>query len=104
MDPSLMYPESFHPANRNMRRDWKGPVKHFNRIQRPPKYFLIDFGMSCTYPPERGVPSDFPVKGGDKSAPELDDENQPYNPFLTDVYYLGNWVREYFIQVLAFFI
>jgi hypothetical protein len=94
-----MYPESFHPADRNMRRDWKGPARHFNRIQRPPKYYLIDFGMSHSYPPEYGVPVDFPVQGGDKTAPELNNEDQPYNPFPTDVYYLGNWVREHFIQV-----
>jgi hypothetical protein len=102
LDPSSLYPESFHPANRNMRRDWKGPVQHFNRVQRPPKYYLIDFGLSHSYPPEYGVPFDFPVEGGDKTAPELKYEDQRYNPFPTDVYYLGNWVREHFILVLLF--
>ena len=37
--------------------------------------------------------------GGDKSAPELQDGKPPYNRFPTDVYYLGNLIREDYMEV-----
>ena len=45
---------------------------------------------------------DTPIRGGDKSAPEHQDRATQYNPYPTDVYYLGNLVREFYIQVCAF--
>ena len=41
---------------------------------------------------------DDPLRGGDRSAPEHMRGRQ-CNPFLTDVYYLGNLVREQFLMV-----
>jgi hypothetical protein len=46
-----------------------------------------------------GPPLDEPLQGGDKSAPEHQDGKTPCNPFPTDVYYLGNLVRQDYIQV-----
>ena len=57
------------------------------------------FGLSRYYDPANGPPLDMPVRGGDKSAPEHQDNETPYNPFPTDVYYLGNLVRKHFMQV-----
>ncbi|KAI0253541.1 hypothetical protein BJV78DRAFT_1122973, partial [Lactifluus subvellereus] len=98
LDPSKMYPKSFHPANIKRSRDFCGKAKGYTRTWRPPRYLLIDFGLSRQYDPANGSPLDRPLRGGDKSAPEHQDGNTPCNPFPTDVYYLGNLVREGFIQ------
>ena len=60
---------------------------------------LIDFGLSRRYDPANGSPLDKPYQGGDKSVPEHQDTERFCNPFPTDVYYVGNLVREEFIQV-----
>ncbi|KAI0044702.1 hypothetical protein FA95DRAFT_1561964 [Auriscalpium vulgare] len=96
MDPG-MFPKPFHPVNLQMRRDWKGKARYYTRTQRPPRYFFIDFGLSGIYPPESGPPLDKPYRGGDRTAPEHVDTSIPCNPFPTDVYYLGNLIRECFI-------
>jgi hypothetical protein len=41
---------------------------------------------------------DEPLRGGDKTAPEHRRGGQ-CNPFRTDIYYLGNLIREQFMQV-----
>ncbi|KAI0044708.1 hypothetical protein FA95DRAFT_1623057 [Auriscalpium vulgare] len=99
LDPSGMYPESFNPnpTKLDMRRDLKGKAKYYTRTQRPPRYLFIDFGLSRVYPPELGPPIDIASRGGDKSAPEHVDTDIPCNPFPTDVYYLGNVIRQNFI-------
>ena len=102
LDPSNMYPESFHPVDIDRRKDFRRQAKWYSRTRRPTKYLLIDFGLSRRYDPADGPPLDRPVHGGDKSAPEHQDRVTPCNPFHTDVYYLGNLVREDFIQVSPF--
>ena len=99
LDPSNMYPESFHPARISRSRDFRHRAKAYTRTRRPSRYLLIDFGLSRYYDPANGPPLDMPVRGGDKSAPEHQDNEAPYNPFPTDVYYLGNLVREDYMQV-----
>jgi hypothetical protein len=74
-------------------------AKAHTRTWRPPRYLLIDFGLSRQYDPAKGPPLEKPLRGGDKSAPEHRDMETPCDPFPTDVYYLGNLVREDFIQV-----
>jgi hypothetical protein len=103
LDPSNMYPESFHPADMNRSKDFRRKAKWYSRTRRPTKYLLIDFGLSRRYDPADGPPLDKPYKGGDKSAPEHQDTERLCNPFPTDVYYLGNLVREEFMQVCIFF-
>jgi len=102
LDPSHMYPESFHPANNQRTRDFRRKAKWYSRTRRPTRYLLIDFGLSHQYDPANGPPLEKPLRGGDKSAPEHQDMSTPCNPFPTDVYYLGNLVREYYMQVYAF--
>ncbi|EIM87924.1 uncharacterized protein STEHIDRAFT_109782 [Stereum hirsutum FP-91666 SS1] len=98
MDPTQLYPHSFHPVVRDRRRDWKGNAKHYTRTRYPPKYYLIDFGLSHRYTPEEEPPRRLPVFGGDKSAPEHEAYHTPCDPFPTDVYYLGNLVRKMFMS------
>ena len=99
LDPSDMYPESFHPAEINRSKDFRRKAKWYSRTRRPTNYLLIDFGLSRRYDPANGPPLDKPYQGGDKTAPEHQDLEIFCNPFPTDVYYLGNLVREEFIQV-----
>ena len=95
-DPSEMYPEGFHPIQMNRKRNFKGSAERYTRTERPPRYYLIDFGLSRRYT-SRDV-LDEPLRGGDRSAPEHQGRRL-CNPFHTDIYYLGNLVREEFIQV-----
>jgi hypothetical protein len=48
-DPSLMYPEGYHPIQINRNLNFKGRAKRYTRTQRPPRYYLIDFGLSRRY-------------------------------------------------------
>ena len=112
MDPSPLFPIPFHPLRQTMRRDFKGTAEAaYTRTERPVKYYIIDFGLSIRYDSIDPPPSEVPVLGGDKSVPEFkgDDPSKrygglskPYNPFPTDVYCLGNWMREDFLDVSSF--
>ncbi|KAH9954061.1 kinase-like domain-containing protein [Russula dissimulans] len=94
-DPSEMYPEGFHPIQMSRNRNFKGSARRYTRTERPPRYYLIDFGLSRRYT-SRDV-FDEPLRGGDRSAPEHQD-GRLCNPFHTDIYYLGNLVREEFMR------
>ncbi|KAH9033889.1 kinase-like domain-containing protein [Lactarius pseudohatsudake] len=98
LDPSGMYPKSFHPADPRKSKDFRQKVKGYSRTRRPTRYLLIDFGLSRHYDPAKGPPLDKPLRGGDKSAPEHRDRETPRDPFPTDVYYLGNLVREDYME------
>jgi serine/threonine protein kinase len=95
-DPSEMYPQGYHPTQMDRSRNFKGRAKRYTRTQRPPRYYLIDFGLSRQYPSRRAL--DVPLRGGDKSAPEHRSVTW-CNPFYTDIYYLGNLVRQEFTMV-----
>ncbi|SRR5216684_8640856 len=97
LDPSGMYPDGFHPIKINRSKDFKGTAARYDRTQRPPRYYLIDFGLSRQYSSRNVL--DKPLRGGDKSAPEHR-HGRLCNPFHTDIYYLGNLIRERFIMVL----
>ena len=99
LDPSGMYPDSFHPADPSKSKDFRQKAKGYSCTRRPTRYPLIDFGHSRFYDPANGPPLDQPLSGGDRSAPEHQDGKTPCNPFPTDVYYLGNLVREDYMRV-----
>ena len=93
-DPSGMYPNGFYPTKLNRNRDLR--AKQYTRTQRSPRYYLIDFGLSRQYSSRNAL--DGPLRGGAKSGPEHRSETQ-CNPFHADIYYLGNLVRQKFMQV-----
>lgn len=100
MDAKDLYAEPYHPVDPLMNRDFSGHVRHHTRTQRPPKYYFIDFGLSRRYDPNEATPLEYPIFGGDKSVPEFQNNtNVPMNPFPTDVYYLGNVIKEEFMEV-----
>jgi hypothetical protein len=93
MDATELYPQSYHPWKQYYTRDYKGKAKHYTRTQRPPKYYLMDFGFSRRYGPDQIAPREIPFWGGDKTVPEFQKSNTPRNPFPTDVYYVGNLIK-----------
>lgn len=101
MDAAAMFPAMWHPSAQNMKYDYSGTAKYFNRTERPPKYYYIDFGLSRKYDPKDGPPQELPIIGGDKSVPEFQGEgyDRPADPFRTDIYYLGNIMRTQFVGV-----
>jgi serine/threonine protein kinase len=99
LDAKDIYAEPYHPVDPLMKRDFSGRVRHYTRTQRPPKYYFIDFGLSRRYDPREASPLEFPIFGGDKSVPEFQNNTDvPVNPFPTDVYYLGNVIKEEFMD------
>src|ERR1700733_161411 len=101
MDGSAMFPDGYYPIPREivMRPDFKKRAKSFTRTVRPPKYYFIDFGIACRYNVEDAPPLELPVWGGDKTVPEFQRSNKARNPFPTDIYYLGNVIKEHFLEV-----
>ncbi|OJA10332.1 hypothetical protein AZE42_07351 [Rhizopogon vesiculosus] len=99
MDAKNLYVEPYHPTEPHMKRDFSGHARHYTRTQRPPKYYFIDFGLSRRYSAHEDNPLEYPIFGGDKSVPEFQNNpDVPLNPFPTDVYYLGNVIREEFLN------
>ena len=93
-DASGMYPKGYHPIQLNRSPNFKGQAERHTRTSRPPRYYLIDFGLSRWYSSRDAL--DEPLRGGDKSAPEHRHRRR-CNPFRTDIYYLGNLIREQFM-------
>lgn len=94
-DPSGMYPNGFHPTQINRSQDFRGRAKRHTRTRQPPRYYLIDFGLSRQYASRDAF--DEPLHGGDRSAPEHRHRDR-CSPFQTDIYYLGNLVLQEFIR------
>ncbi|EGO19176.1 hypothetical protein SERLADRAFT_411715 [Serpula lacrymans var. lacrymans S7.9] len=89
MDATPLFVDPYHPQDLEMKRDYTG--------RRPPKYLFVDFGISRRYGPNDIAPLEDPIWGGDKTVPEFQQSNEPRNPFPTDVYYLGNMIRNSFL-------
>ena len=66
LDPSRMYPKSFHPMEIGRTRDFRGKARRHTRTWCRPRYFLIDLGLSRKYDPAKGPPLKIPLRGGDK--------------------------------------
>ena len=102
MDATNLYIDPFHPVDHHMKRDFSGYARFKTRTERPPKYYFIDFGLSRRYDSIVNA-LDLPVWGGDKQVPEFEDYDRPHNPFPTDVFYIGNVIKEDFLDVRLVF-
>ncbi|KDQ51608.1 hypothetical protein JAAARDRAFT_41078 [Jaapia argillacea MUCL 33604] len=103
LDPTSLYPNSFHPVQTKRKPNFDRNAKHYTRTQRPTKYLFIDFGISRRYKPEDMPPNEPIIDGADRTVPEFREEvaertGLSCNPFPTDIYYMGNMIREEFIQ------
>ncbi|RPD78676.1 hypothetical protein L226DRAFT_610542 [Lentinus tigrinus ALCF2SS1-7] len=102
MDSTPILPTSFHPQSIRMSRDFKHWVSPRSRTAHPVKYYITDFGLSRRYSAEETNPLEVPIMGGDKSVPEFQkDRRTPRNPFHTDIYYMGNLIRQDFLKVYS---
>ena len=100
LDPRAMYPDMYHPRDTFLKRDYSTEAKHHSRTKRPTKYYLTDFGISRRFAEDDPAPRAVPIIGGDSSAPEFrEDKTSARDPFPTDVYYIGNMIREDFLEV-----
>ncbi|KAJ3551154.1 hypothetical protein NM688_g4882 [Phlebia brevispora] len=83
LDPEPLYPDMFHPRQVLLTKDSKSLAKHYSHM----------------YDPARGPPLARPIWGGDKTVPEFKrNYHERINPFPVDIYYIGNMVRESFLQ------
>ncbi|KAF8490412.1 hypothetical protein JB92DRAFT_3085197 [Gautieria morchelliformis] len=100
MDGTELYPGGFHPMKPWFTPNRLGRSKYRTRTERPPKYYLTDFGLSRRYDPKAGPALELPIRGNDKTVPEFqgDGYDQASDPFATDVYYIGNEIKTRFLQ------
>jgi serine/threonine protein kinase len=102
MDASPLYPEGWHFTSfYNKNKAFTGSAVHLSRseVSTPVKYYFIDFGIAVRFDSADTPHLAEPVFGADRSAPELqgDGSNKPSNPFLTDIYYMGNMINQVFL-------
>ncbi|KAG6815185.1 hypothetical protein H0H87_004331 [Tephrocybe sp. NHM501043] len=99
-DAQHLFDAPLHPFKNFKRRDFVGPASVVaSRTTKPVKYYLIDFDLSKEYPPGGPPRLEKPPFGGVKTVPEfLLPGAPPCDPFLVDVYCLGNYVRENFLD------
>ena len=89
-----------HPMN----KDGSGPIKpKYRRTEQWPRYYIIDFGFSSQYAPDNMPPSVPPLPASDLSLPELNAPAHRFNPFPSDVYYVGNWTKMELLDVCVSF-
>lgn len=102
MDATGMYhPHGFHPVYPAMTANYDALMMSspFTRTERPPRYYLIDFGLSQHFKEgETPLASDL-RRGTDDTAPEYQDESLTLNAYFVDVYCAGNMIRKEFITV-----
>ena len=98
MDGSNLCIDAFHPVDPIMKRDFSGFARFKTRTERPPKYYFIDFGLSCRFNSIFNA-FDLPAKAGDSEVPELLNYSCPSNPFPIDVFCMGNTIKRDFLVV-----
>ena len=71
------------------------------RTLNPPKYYIIDFGMSRQYSHDDPHPTETDPDGGDRTVPEFGDRlsRVVHDPFAVDIYCVGNVIQEHILNV-----
>ncbi|TFK74313.1 hypothetical protein BDN72DRAFT_81236 [Pluteus cervinus] len=103
MDGEQMFPEGWNHFSGDITPRGEKHTTFFTRTQRPPKYYIIDFGLSRQYDPSDTNPLEKPIIGGDKTVPEFQTDKELFNPFHTDIYYMGNLIRRYIMEGEGYF-
>jgi len=104
MESHKLFPKGHHHDLLDEKPDLSGTAPFYTRTQRPTKYYIIDFGLALHYDGSESSLAVPIVFGGDRTVPEFKDLDKPQNPFMTDIYLAGNFIREHFIQVTHFFL
>lgn len=100
MDSRKMWPEPYHIMAPSMNKTFTAPVKKpFTRTARPPRYHIIDFGLSRRYSPDDPHPTEIAPEGGDRTVPEFQNGFSPHDPFAVDIYCVGNVIQECILDV-----
>ena len=109
MDPKSLYPEGFHPCWQCYTLDVADHAKHITRkelVEKGPegvRYYFIDFGISSwvrgTEEWQRYATGDY---GIDQDVPELHFHGEPYDPFMVDIFIIGNMIKKTFVLVRQF--
>ncbi|KAI0040981.1 hypothetical protein FA95DRAFT_1502042 [Auriscalpium vulgare] len=98
MDASAMFPKGFHPISQSFLPDKSGGAPSYSRLSAGVKYYFVDYGISSAFPLD-SVPASRLVVGRlgrDQEPPELSD-TVPYDPFMVDIFVVGNiFRREYY--------
>lgn len=100
MDATAVFPKGFHPMAETTLPDLSGPAPFVRRIDVPVKYYFIDFGISTQFAPDQHSRLVLGTDGLDDEVPELS-KTVPYDPFKTDIFIIGNLLRQQFLQVRA---
>lgn len=105
MDADPLYPAGYHPVKTRRESNGKSWAKPFTRSQRLTKYHFVDFGLSHRFGSFEARHKLFPICGGDKSVPEFKNGGNGIlqDPLPTDIYYLGNMMRNLCMCVLQVF-
>ena len=64
----------------------------------PKKYYLVDFSLSKQFEDSSYTLAQV-VLGGDRTVPEFGMDPDCYDPFPTDIYYIGNLIQEDLLKV-----
>lgn len=110
MDAQKMYPEGFHSVVSGMKKDMSGKAKHLTHTEACPKYYLTGFTWATQFALDDPNPVTNFMYTQDRSVPEIwngpscDDANMRkdldvalFDPFATDVYYIGNSIKHCFL-------
>lgn len=98
MDANELFPNGIHPCN--LERDrFVLPLKGVRRRidVAPVRYFIIDFGISRRF--SSGEETKITgIDGIDRDVPERS-KTVPYDPFMVDIFTLGNEYKKQLLQV-----
>ena len=99
LDGSPLYSSGFLAIEPTRDRSGLRPSNPRYRYESPPvKYYVIDFGLSTLFGDDSGSRLVTGTFAQDQDVPELS-KTIPYDPFLVDVFTLGNLFKQTFIQV-----
>lgn len=98
MDSSPLFPQGHHPIRERFLPDAVTVAPRLTRTAAGGvKYFYVDYGISSYIPPD--APRLVVGRAGrDQEVPELSD-TVPYDPFMVDIFSVGNVFRHMFHDV-----
>ena len=104
MDATRMFPRGFHPVkNASLPHDISTPAPIVPRLDVGVKYYFVDYRISSYFPDGTDRQPVLGLAGHDREVPELSDE-VPYDPFMVDIFTIGNVLRREFVDVRSGFL